>query len=229
MQITERTDVGLNTARITLEAAGKPTITLFPMIHVADRDFFELVRDDAARHDLVLREGVNARPAWIANRSFRLVAGGAAGLSFQGDHMPVNSLGHSRLADMDGAIFMQKWRALPLWFRLAAIIMLPAAWLFLRFRGARRWIAEEMTDHDAHATAEDILPGDGAVGQLRKLLLTERDAILAAHCDHAIDEGGADTIAVVYGAAHMPALMRHLVRTQRYRATGSRWMLAIAA
>ena len=62
MQFIESSVIGLRVARHKLGSRSfKPTVTLFPMIHVGEAAFFERVYNDAARHDIILLEGVRSK------------------------------------------------------------------------------------------------------------------------------------------------------------------------
>jgi pheromone shutdown protein TraB len=82
-----------------------------------------------------------------------------------------------------------------------------------------------------YAATED-LPDAAAVmlrhaaPALTELLLDRRDAMLAAALDEVLARPGetAVDIAVVYGAAHMPALTRYLLRKHAFRPQQAEWL-----
>lgn len=220
--------LGLRSARITLCAPGKPEFTLYPMIHVAERQFFERVRDDAAAHDLVLYEGVRGPFARLSDFIFRYFASGSVDLAFQLDHLRGEDLPNGRYADMDERSFLRNWRRLPLVRRFLSWLTAPAAWAVMRLQGPRRLLTTDVDSLDDSDRQESYSDTDGRPDWMSDVVLIQRDAILAAHCDRAIAEGRARSIGVIYGAGHMPALVQHLYR-RGYRPAGGAWMTAIEA
>src|SRR5579871_1057484 len=76
MQILENSLVGLRSARISLVSPESDTvITLFPMVHVGELDFYRSVYEDACDHDIVLIEGINSPITARVTRSYRWMLG----------------------------------------------------------------------------------------------------------------------------------------------------------
>lgn len=58
MQILESSVLGLRAACLTFRASdGETEVALFPMVHIADAQFFELTYADALTSEIVLVEG----------------------------------------------------------------------------------------------------------------------------------------------------------------------------
>lgn len=235
MEIIQNSVLGIRSARMTFETAGKPVFTLFPMIHIADPDFFRRVRADAAAHDLILREGVPT-PWWLpVRRAYGVLAGGGDGLASQADLLPeqVSRAPHPNVirADMDGPSFRAGLAALPLWFRALLVLAVPVLMILGRIRGMRDLLLRDFTGtSDERSGGAEDAPSDSpdAVDQFVDLILNRRDQVLLRHVDRAIAKGDAATIAVVFGAGHMPAVIRHLRNSHGYRCTRSVWMEAVS-
>lgn len=79
MQIVEGSEWALRTARLSL---GNPhseiCLTLFPMVHAGEPDFFQAVYADAFSHDVVLVEGVKSPIARRVTRCYRWIDGSKA-------------------------------------------------------------------------------------------------------------------------------------------------------
>ena len=70
MQILDDSLFGLRSVRINLVSPESDTvITLFPMVHVGEPDFYRNVYKDACDHDIVLIEGINSPIIPSAERS----------------------------------------------------------------------------------------------------------------------------------------------------------------
>ena len=139
---------------------------------------------------------------------------------------------------MDGDDFMARWRLLPLWLRVVVFLMMPIVWLWIRIAGPRAFLLSVMEDAEEDIGVREPRPTDQpadaeprsevAVERLWRLLLDERDQILASVCDSVIETDDARRIAVLYGAAHMPRLIDHLRDRHGYRRTRHEWVEAIA-
>ena len=225
MQILERSAVGLRSARMVLTAPGKPSFTLFPMVHLADRAFFDRVRADANDHDLVLREGVQHRLGRAAGRMHWLATCAANGLSAEGRIVQGFGAAHWRNSDIDPGRFDEKISKVPWWIRTLIYVVSPILGLILRSRRARLWLMD-LGDGERD-TAETLERIGGRA--FREAIMDDRDKALADHCDRAIAENEAGCIAVIWGAGHMQALIEHLTRTHGYQITDRSWMMVIKA
>ena len=137
MQILERSSAGLRSARTELTAPGKPTFTLFPMIHIADRAFFERVRADAHDHDLVLREGVKHSLGRAAGRMHWLATAAAHNLSAEGQIVQGHGARHWQNSDIDPTKFDAKISKVPWWIRGLIYLLAPVVGLIMRSKRAR--------------------------------------------------------------------------------------------
>src|ERR1700733_1021258 len=202
MQFIEVSLTGVGSAVITLSPPGQPQrVVLFPMLHLATPDFYTSVAARLGSCRVILAEGIagSSLVAGALTSAYRLPA--------RRDRL---RLGAQKLdyARPRAALF------------LLAPVMGAVFWL----RGSRRTLARFAAAEDLPDPALVMLR-DRAPGLMR-LPLDDRDAQLAAALDQVLartSDEPAD-IAVVYGAAHMPALTRHLQSRYGFRPRAADWL-----
>jgi hypothetical protein len=212
MQIIESTSFGVRAAVMTLGRDGDATVfRLFPMVHIADADFYRQVADRLAACDVILAEGVRHRTASVMTLSYRFLARSRRlGLTSQQsfDWSPLRPRMIS--ADLGRQTFAGKWRALPLLSRTVRVVISPVVGLIgratlTRERLARMMAVEMLPDRREYERPEYF-------AELDELILDVRDKALIAATDRAAT-GEAALIGVMFGAAHMRPLLRHLLRS----------------
>ena len=216
MIVMRQTPGGLMAARLTLTAPDTATFTLIAMHHVAEQGFYDTARSDLAAHDAVLCEGggrAGGLIAWIHG----LAAGGD--LTTQAKALSWNGEAHWYNADMDRTELLRRLRAVG-WLRLAAAVgvLIPGA-LLLRIGWIRRWIDAGRSDIEEDLSALESVFGSS----LHKLVVADRDAILASHCAAMMDGWAGCRIAVPWGAGHIPQLAEFLVQQHGYEISDIRW------
>ncbi len=108
--------------------------------------------------------------------------------------------------------------------RLALWVVLPWVAVYLLLFGTRRFLVNELALDDDSPYVEPS-PGE-RWESIERVVVDDRDALLLAalskihddRCDEAID------VAVIYGAAHMPAVIHGLLDRYEYRARGAEWL-----
>ncbi len=230
MQIVESTRWGVRAARLSFrEAAGGRTVTLFPMLHVGEPAFYAAVYGDAFSHDIVLIEGVNSPITKRITRSYRWLAGSAKlNLVIQPPYPPAGAPGTAIVhADLSPDEFRLGWLGVPLWLRLLAYVAAPCIGLKRRWFGTREKLAAGLTMDDA-ATQKELLSWSEETAFLDRAILQARDARLVERLGEQLKGAEPTTsIAVVYGAAHMRAVLRELTR-RGYACVGAEWMTVFA-
>lgn len=223
MQIVESTRWGVRTARLTFRSAGSGTsVTLFPMLHVGEPSFYERVYDDAFAHDAVLTEGVKSPVANSITRSYRWIDRSPAMRLVVQPRFPA-SRAKVLHADLSQDEFETLWRDVPLYLRLAIHLLSPCLGLHRRWFGSRETLAAGLTRDDL-ASQEELLSWTEETAFLNRVILDARDERLIERLFTTLDASDAPTsIAVVYGAAHMRAASRALVR-RGYACTDAEWM-----
>lgn len=220
MQYIESSVIGLRSAVITLKhRTSALTFVLIPMVHVGEQTFFDDVTRRAADCDLIIAEGAPSRyapaQAWLAGlRSDKLVDQlvaldlEATGVPVQWEFVPAAPVTGSdelrtRAADIGGAALMK---------------------LMGRFGNPLRLQNLEQADeHD-----DRLARGTGVFGRaLHHLIFDSRDAQLVRTLDllHTHRREHAERIAVVYGAAHIPAAVDHLCERLGYFVRDATWLM----
>ncbi len=224
LAVTRKTGEGLQVQRLTLMARGKPTFTIFPMIHVADSGFFARVISEADAHDCVLKEGVGWHPVARTTRAaYKNISKGSPDLSVQpsGPAGPADKWYNS---DLDKETFRRKWKKIPLFRRLFFHIALRLVGLILRFGKARKFLAQAL----ATSTIDDGNAMESVFGEeFKQVVMDDRDAALLRGCEIAIDRRPDDRVAVVWGAAHISSLVNALTQKHGYRVTERQWITAV--
>jgi hypothetical protein len=230
VQIIESSAFGVRAAIYRFEHSDSALqFELFPMIHIGERQFYDSVRARLSECDLVLYEGVSSSRAWALALSYTLIARRSRlGLVSQRDALPRSSI-QSRLvhADVSAPEFDALWRRVPLRQRLLVSIVAPfqGAWGYLtatRESLARRCGTDDLKSRDDVLEDEDL-------EALREAISTRRDShllscVLKCHDEHASSRRRA---AVLYGAGHMPAVVRLLQDRLGYRVTRADWLTII--
>jgi hypothetical protein len=227
VQLVEVSVTGVRSAVVTLRAPGRPQrILLFPMLHLGAPGFYADVTARLARCAVVVAEGIRERSliTRAVTISYRL-PGRRSRLG-----LVVQEINYSGLEtqvirpDMTGRQLRAGWRAVPLVQRAAVLAMAPIVGATFWLLGTRRMLARYAAVEDLPGAAEVIMRE--RTEALTDLLLDRRDALLAAALDEILEQRRDEAldIAVVYGAAHMPALTRYLLARYGFRPREAEWL-----
>jgi hypothetical protein len=223
MQIVEVSVFGLRVARYRfIHPDSGCSVTLFPMIHIGEPDFYERVYRDASTHDVVLVEGMKSRVGRRLTRTYRWI-GQRLGLIIQPRFAGPPGV-RVVLADLSTDEFHREWRKVPLWLRLAAYLLTPLVGLRMRWFASRESIAKHLGLED-RLSAEEILSWNPEIAALKHGLLHARDARLIAKLGEELDRSAAGEVrlAILYGATHMRAVLKELNR-RRFLAKEAEWL-----
>jgi hypothetical protein len=225
MQFIESSMLGVRAARLSFTSRHTETrVTLFPMVHVGEPDFYRATYDDALGHDVVLLEGVRSPVTARITRSYRWLVGsrGMAGLVVQ-PRMPADA-GAGRLvhADLTGDEFEAEWKAVPLWQRWAIYVLAPLVGLRRRWSSSRSRLAKDMAC-DYEPSLSELLALTPETGALTQAVLHARDERLLERLRAELDSLPPRSIAVVYGAAHMRAVVRELTTRRAFSVADAQW------
>lgn len=226
MQFIERSVLGVRSAIWTFENSQMGyRILLFPMIHVAQPSFYAEVSTRLSQCDVILYEGVSGKLSKKLTRAYlQLTRNPRLGLVGQREM----SLDHvkERLvpADIEGAEFDERWKELSFFNRFVLPIGAYFFGLYLRLFGTRNLVARYI-DTQMLESREDHLRDDDTQA-LDEIVLDRRDQHLINVIDAQISElgDGKQTIGIVYGASHMRAVARHLVRNHGCRTLNGEWI-----
>jgi hypothetical protein len=227
MQLIEVSVTGVRSAVITLQSAqASMRILLFPMVHLAAPGFYASVAEHLARCDLIVAEGVaGASPAVSAlTLAYRLPAHNRR-LALAVQDIPYADLGVPVIRpDIGARQFGKRWRRVP-WLQRAAIwCLVPLFALSFTLLGTRRTLSRHLAYDDMPAPEEEL--ARHAMPQLTELIVDHRDGLLldCLASIHRERHGERIDVAVVYGAAHMPAITHELHRRYGYRPRTAEWL-----
>jgi hypothetical protein len=232
MQIMEVDDRAVRAAVWTFQhPINCPRFVLFPMAHIAEPAFYKNVTARVGRSDLSVVEGIvgKSRHAKTIVSIYDVIA--------RIDHLGlvVENIDYRAMSiplvrpDMTGEAFDRGWQRAPIRHRL----LLRASRLAFAFGSVRR--------HATRRVVADVL--DAQAGSMNVSIENEKYHRVASRLwDTLIDDNDRDrllvqaltsiheersqesiVVAVVYGAAHMPAVVRHL-QTLGYQSTECEWL-----
>ncbi|MCK0169679.1 hypothetical protein MWU53_01270 [Aliiroseovarius sp. S1123] len=226
MQFIERSVLGVRSAVWTLESPQMGfRVMLFPMIHVAQPSFYAEVSKRLSQCDIILCEGVSSKfSKRLAQAYLQLTRNPRLGLVAQHEMALDHVKERLVLADIEGAHFDESWEDLSFFNRFVFPVAAYFFGLYLRFFGTRRLMARQINSQMLESR-DDLLKDDDTQ-ELDNILLEHRDQHLISVIDDQIAKLGdaKQTIGIVYGAAHMRAVARHLVRNHGCRTLDGEWI-----
>ena len=212
---------------ITLRRRESPLVfVLFPMLHLGTDAFYQEV-DERLRHcEVVVAEGVGGRSVIIAalTLAYRL-PGRRRRLGLVKQHIDLAGLGVPVIRpDMTAGEFRQGWRAVPVLQRTVVVCLAPAVAVAFWLVGTRRMLARYANLDDLPDQIQSQVRDQA--GELEDLLVDRRDGLLVSALDTIHGEHRTEpmTVAVVYGAGHMPAVVHHLAGRYGYRPREAQWL-----
>jgi hypothetical protein len=223
MDIIHVSDLGVRSVVLELRRKGTPCrFTIYPMIHLGEASFYREVSARLAAHDLIVAEGIigpSPTTSYITQvyRSRKLQS--RLGLQVQtGDLYDVGV--PLVTPDMSGPELERRWRAIGLPERAMWYVMTPAARLYFEMFASRELLASYLQlDCDTLAIEEP------SGFELDEIITDQRDALLCEAVTRIHTERCEEDInvAVVYGAAHVAPLVKHL-RRHGYVTRGGEWL-----
>jgi hypothetical protein len=219
MQFIESSIIGLRSAVITLTRRTTPlTFVLFPMVHVAEQQFYDEVAVRARSCQLIVAEGVQSRfvPAqeWMARHHRGHLVDQAAALRLETLGVPVHWETDPG-ARMKSALDHLKFHATD---------AVGAATVGL----ARKFIDPLALPsvEQAEAYDDDYLTGSWFDRMVEYNARVRRDPGLVCTLDAIYRDRAAEPMrtGVIWGAAHMPAVTAYLCGELGYKATSAEWL-----
>lgn len=201
---------------------------LFPMLHQGAPSFYEEVTRRLRACDLVVAEGIRGRSpsSSVLTLTYRL-SGNAPRGGLVVQDIDYRSLGVPVIGpDMSASEFGAGWRRMPPMLRLSVWALVPVHALGMLLFGSRALLARH-TEVDDLPSREDVeMAANERIAPFIRLLVDARDVRLLAALDRIHEErcNEAIQVAIVYGARHMPAVVRHLRRRFGYWARDAEWM-----
>jgi hypothetical protein len=234
MQIIEHSLIGTRSAVLRLKRRGSALqFVLFPMIHVADPQFYAAVAERLRACDLLVVEGVGGRSAltWAMTLTYRAMpANKRSGLVV--DDIPYESLGVPVInADMTSSELTEGWRTMPLTHRMAAWCMIPFVVVAQIFVGKRRLLSPKVELNDLPSAREEALSDSEFGEHFDRTLVGDRDERILGVLSELVLTRSAERIdvAIVYGAGHVPGIVRGLMTRHGYRPQAAEWLTVVSA
>jgi len=229
VQIVEASLLALRTARLSLaNATSNIRITLFPMVHIGEPEYFETVYADAFAHDVAIVEALRSPISRRITRSNRWIEGSPAlNLVVQPRYPPPGSCRAGIIeADLSGEEFAAVWREVPLWLRALVYVVTPAIGAQRRWFGTRERLAKGLSFDDL-TSRDEWLNWDPETAALDRAILHARDVRLLEILNEQLGDPAPDPrrVSVVYGARHMRAVVRELKQTRIYHVERGDWLI----
>jgi len=227
VQIIEVTELcGVRSGVFTFRHRMSPLrFVVFPMVHLGDAKFYAEVETRLRAVDVVVAEGVHGRsPHARAITSVYRWLEGCERLDLVVQRIDYPGLGVPVICpDMNAAEFDRAWRQVPLRQSVPFTALSHVVGLGLRLFATRRFIAGFLGIDDL-PSADEVLYGDGWAA-VDAVVVEARDRRLVEYLEATHDQLGdlPSTVAVVYGAHHVRAIVRALFRLG-YRAVDSEWL-----
>ncbi len=228
MQIIESSILGVRSARLVLKHnTSKVTVILFPMIHVGEASFYTTVYADAFSHDYVLTEGVKSPVTRRLTRTYKwIVKKRGIGLCVQPAWPSQDDVSAKIVhADLSTEEFMNAWQEISLKMRFliyifSFIVAFRNRWFITRDKLARDASLDDLPSRDSY------ISWDPELSVMQQLIIDKRDQRLIEKLNTVLVEcANVDTtIAVVYGARHMPAVISELCKKGGFHVSSSEWM-----
>jgi hypothetical protein len=229
VQIVEANDYSVRVAELRLTRRASPMrFVLYPMLHVGSPAFYRDVTDRLRAVDLIVAEGISGptRAGDQLTASYRMMAADESlGLAVQ--HLDVDDLGVRVIRpDPSGAHFDTRWETVPRWQRGATRA------LGSSFTAAQRLFGSRFLQQGLSRMSFDDLPSQTEILErdplpdVSRVVTDERDALLVSALDELHDQRSQEaiTVAVVYGAMHMRAVVNEFSAPHGYVVRGGDWL-----
>ncbi|MFI7515899.1 hypothetical protein ACIBVK_20650 [Micromonospora echinofusca] len=234
MQIIEHSIIGTRSAVLRLRRPGSQLqFVLFPMLHVASPEFYAAVAQRLRQCDLLIVEGIGGRSVltWAITLTYRVLpANKRSGLV--ADNIKYRSLGVELInPDVTTAEFAQGWRAVPLRYRLLMWCVIPIVAVAQFLGSTRRLLSPEVELNDLPSAKDEMYSDDEFTGHFERTFGGDRDERVLATLSELIRTRSSERIdvAVVYGAGHVPAIVRGLADRHGYRPRTAEWLTVLNA
>ena len=179
--------------------------------------------------DLIVMEGIRGRSAGVSalTLAYRFAPRRRRnGLQEQRDELVLPESVPVVNPDMTAAEAIADLKTLPRWTYLLLMVAAPVMGLVFALRGPRAFLDEDQVVDDLPSTLRaEMMAGDpvehAMTGRRDKRLLDALGEIHAERADEPI------RVAIVYGAAHVPAIVSGLMDRYGYRARTAEWLTVL--
>lgn len=225
MQFIENSSFGVRSSILSLACKSVPLkFILFPMMHIGEPSYYGQIAETLSTCDVIVYEGVQSKTSKIITSSYRQFAQNRdCGLTTQNEALDMESLGAELIhADMSGNEFDREWSNLPFAMRLSVILFTPLLGIVLKLFGDKILLSVSGDVNDLPDRSAVLNPDDPFSG----LIIKKRDKELLKRLDNVFREKRSknQTIGIVYGAKHMPAVAGYLINNLGYYVQDARWV-----
>jgi hypothetical protein len=227
MQYIESSVIGVRSAVITLQRRTTPLrFVLFPMVHVAEPAFYTAVEARAGECSLIVAEGAPSRyypvQEWLSKVRLDHLVDQLTGLDLERTGVPVQWEQPTPAPPRSGREQVAAAAA-----DSAAAVVLRALGRY----GSTPLGMPSLDQSDEHDDRWDRRAAGWLGRTLQDRLLDSRDAglVRALGVIHRERYGEQAKIAVVYGAAHIPAVVDYLSEAFRYHVEKAEWLTVVHA
>ena len=217
-------------------------VTLIGMIHIGDQSFYRQVDVELDKADLVLEEGIHGLPSFGINKyfseySFSVIQRftGIQGLVNQGIAMKDRE--NSQLADMNVDEFKSQSNIFTPLIQLVALpLMIFGTEPYFFYKWNQNEILDAFTENGLEESEagmrHDMLVNMDFSAEPAKVLLPgiieARNAHLIKELNKALEKEDTETVAIPWGAAHMPALEEDIIHIGFEKTGEGKWLRSIA-
>lgn len=234
MRIVEVTGTTARHAVITMRRSATPLkFLLIPMAHVACPQFYEQVRARLEDCDLIVAEGIRGKawPVSALTMSYRFSARWRRGRLVLQDYTTLLPAGVPVInPDISATEAISDLRALGRWTYFPLVLGAPLFGLVATARGPRMFLGQGL-EVKLPPTRVGVRMPHLDHGRMERAMLERRDRLLVDALEqiHAERRRERITVAVVYGAGHIPAVYAALLVHHGYRPGKPQWLTAIVA
>ncbi|MCE7990650.1 MAG: hypothetical protein HEP71_01665 [Roseivirga sp.] len=226
MQIIDANDYNLRTA-VYLFERGKLEFLVIPMLHIGSKEFYQEVSQELEKCDFIIYEGVGLKKLVSVWSSYRRFAK-RLGLRYQNDELVMKKFQHKLIhADYAGKAAEDAWKKIPLTGRLLFRFSLIIGLTFLSFKENKRSFAKTFRKNEG---TDDQLwfMKIGKSNSVHNFIMEKRNNIIMEKIDEQLQNERKDDvrIGVIYGAAHMPGIIHHLMNKHKFTIKDS-WFLTV--
>ncbi len=226
MQIIEASSFGVRSSVKRFESQSpEPAFLLFPMLHVADPDFYKDISSRLKQCDLILCEGVNSPTGSLITSSYRYFSNSPRLGLVQQRSMDLSHVKDRLIhADVAAREFEGRWHGMRTWWRFGLPLIAPFYGLYMRYFGTRQFLAKGQS-MNLKPSRRDVLASDDEREVLGVLLHWRDRHLLRVLEQERVKASNANkVIGVMFGAKHMRAVINHLIKRGNYRQVEADWV-----
>lgn len=227
MQILDANDFNVRTAVYLLQ---RDTIEfeIIPVVHVGSETFYEEVKTELDKCDIILFEGVGLKALKPLRGAYRQFAK-RLGLASQGDAIDLEKYkGKLIHADLDAKQSEIEWQKIPFFSRKLFEIALPLGLKFLSLWETRDSFAEAMKKNPDEIDDQLWFMDSGKTETVQKSICDKREQVILDLIDKQLIKlpEKPKRIGIIYGAAHMKKVIRYLLDKHQFKIREA-WFLTV--